>query len=173
MRIGNCAVAGALLLACSHASANNPAAVPAAQTRGRWTSPPDTAAPARARAVAEALEAIRGREEEPAGSVYQEIHVLNGVPAGRLLRIMDHGYSRSLGVGCGHCHVEGDWEREDSTRKEVAREMIRMVRHINTEHLAKIEGLRSDTAIVNCTTCHRGTTKPALDLDEPPRTAGH
>lgn len=172
MRICNLAVA-VLLFACSHPSSSAPPTAPATATGGRWTSPPDTAAPARSRAVAQALEAIRGREEEPAESVYQEIHVLNGVPAGRLLRIMDHGYSRSLGVGCGHCHVEGQWEREDSTRKEVAREMIRMVRHINTEHLAKIEGLRSDTAIVNCTTCHRGTTKPALDLDEPPRTAGH
>lgn len=172
MRIGSCAAAGVLLLACSHPSGRDPATVPAVDASTRWTSPPDTAAPARTRSLVEARHAIRGREGEPAESVYREIRVLNGVSADRLLRIMDVGYGRSLGVGCGHCHVEGEWEREDSSRKEVAREMIRMVRHLNTDHLAKIEGLRSDTARVNCTTCHRGTTKPALNLDEPPRTAG-
>ena len=103
--------------------------------------------------------------------MYREIRALSGVPSDRLLRIMDVGYARSLGVGCSHRHVVGHWESEDSP--EVAREMIRMVRHLNTDHLAMIEGLRSDTARVNCTTCHRGTTKPALDLDEPPLAAGH
>jgi len=166
------ALISVLLLGCSRASGGTPTTVQVADALTRWTSPPDTAAGARARQVAEARQAIRGREEEPAESVYREIRVLNGVPVGRLLRIMDVGYGRSLGVGCAHCHVEGEWEREDSSRKEVAREMIRLVRHLNTEHLAEIKGLRSDTARVNCTTCHRGTTKPALSLDEPPLTAG-
>src|SRR5262245_37760255 len=172
MHTAKCAMATILLLACSRPSGSPPATMPATEASGRWTSPPDTAAPGRAHDLAEARRAIQGRENEPAESVYREIRVLSGVPADRLLRIMDVGYGRSLGVGCSHCHVVGHWESEDSSRKEVAREMIRLVRHLNADHLAKIEGLRSDTARVNCTTCHRGTTKPALDLDEPPQAAG-
>lgn len=129
---------------------------------------PDTAAAGRKREVGEVARAIRGRGRLPAESVYKDIRVLKGVSAGTLLAIMDVGYGRSLGVGCSHCHVAGEWDREDSTRKQVAREMSLMVRRINTELLAKIEHLRSDTARVNCTTCHRGSIKPALDFTDTP-----
>jgi hypothetical protein len=129
---------------------------------------PDTAAESRKRDVAEVARTIRGRGRLPAESVYKDIRVLKGLSAGTLLAVMDVGYGRSLGVGCSHCHVSGEWEREDSTRKQVAREMSLMVRRINTELLAKIEHLRSDTARVNCTTCHRGSIKPALDFTDAP-----
>ena len=35
---------------------------------------------------------------------------------------------------------------------------------INSELLPKIKNLKSDHPGVNCTTCHRGAVKPALNL---------
>ncbi|MGH9936513.1 MAG: c-type cytochrome, partial [Blastocatellia bacterium] len=96
--------------------------------------------------------------------VYKNIQLLKGVPAGRLLRVMEIGYARSLGVTCAHCHVAGQWEKEDKPTKQVAREMAAMTRALNTDLLKKIKGLKNETPTVNCTTCHRGQTKPALNL---------
>jgi hypothetical protein len=79
------------------------------------------------------------------------------------------GYARSLGVRCDHCHVPGQWESDEKPTKGVAREMILMTRAINDDHLKKIKNLRSAAPAVNCTTCHRGETKPALNLPEPAR----
>jgi hypothetical protein len=94
---------------------------------------------------------------------------MKGIPAGRLLRIMDLGYSRSLGVSCTFCHVEDAWHKEDSTRKQTAREMSAMVRAINDTILQRMDGLKSrkERPVVNCTTCHRGQPKPATSLDAP------
>lgn len=133
--------------------------------------PPDTAAVTREAQFQRALLAIRGREQLPAESVYRDIRGMRGMPAGRLLRIMNQGYSRSLGVNCTFCHVEDAWEREDSTRKQVAREMSLMVRAINDSLLGRIEGFkgRRERPIVNCTTCHRGQPKPGLSLEPPAR----
>jgi hypothetical protein len=124
-------------------------------------------AEARRQEVARVMAAIKGRERQPAESVFKDIEILKGIPAGRIATLMDIGFGRSLGVGCGHCHVVGEWERSDSSRKAVAREMWRMVTTISGELLPKIQGLRSARPAVNCTTCHRGQTKPALNLDVP------
>jgi hypothetical protein len=86
------------------------------------------------------------------------------MPAGRLLRVMELGYSRSLGVNCTHCHVAEQWEKEDKPTKQIAREMFAMVAVINGDQLKKIKNLKSDNPGVNCTTCHRGQIKPALNL---------
>ena len=39
-----------------------------------------------------------------------------------------------------------------------------MTATINNELLPKIQNLKSEKPTVNCTTCHRGSTKPALNL---------
>ena len=119
-----------------------------------------------AKALAELRQRIAGQEEKPAGEVFKNVQLMKSVPAGRLLRVMEMGYARSLGVDCTHCHVPGEWEKDDKPTKQVAREMSLMVRAINEEHLKKIKGLRSETPVVNCTTCHRGQTKPALNLPD-------
>jgi hypothetical protein len=132
--------------------------------------PPDTAKATRDAQFARALEQIKGREDQPAESVYHEIRMMKGVPAGRLLRIMSFGFSRSLGVNCTFCHVDDQWDKEDSTRKQTARDMSAMVHTINDSLLKGIEGLKTkkERPIVNCTTCHRGQPKPALNLEPPP-----
>jgi len=117
------------------------------------------------------LEMIKGRESEPAESVFKNILMMKGAPAGRLVRMMNMGFARSLGVSCGHCHVPGEWEKEDKPQKQIAREMMAMSRTIGGEILPKIKNLRSEQPAVNCTTCHRGQLKPALDLGGPPPAA--
>jgi hypothetical protein len=121
-----------------------------------------------AEAIAKLREQIKGRETEPAEKVFKNIQTLKGVPAGRLLGIMEMGFARSLGVGCAHCHSPGKWEAEDKAQKQIAREMWTMMGKINGEQLKNIKNLQSATPTVNCTTCHRGQIKPALNLPEPP-----
>lgn len=115
-------------------------------------------------ALAVLRKSIAGREEKPAEQVFKNIQVMKGVPAGRLLRIMEMAYNRALGVNCTHCHVAGQWEREDKPAKQATREMITMVRAINNEYLKSNKSLKSTSPVVNCMTCHRGEVKPALDL---------
>jgi hypothetical protein len=44
--------------------------------------------------------------------------------------------------------------------------MWRLVGTLNNELLPKVKGLDPDhKPIVNCTTCHRGQIKPALNLE--------
>lgn len=131
--------------------------------------PPQTSAPAfdQAQALADLQRAIAGKEELPATEVFKNITQYRGVMAGRLLRIMELGFSKSLGVTCTHCHVPGHWEAEDKATKQIAREMSKMVTTINGDLLKKIPDLRSTNPTVNCTTCHRGQTRPALDLPQP------
>jgi hypothetical protein len=117
-------------------------------------------------ALAELRKKIAGKENQPAETVFKNIQLLKGVPAGRLLAVMKIGYSRSLGVTCTHCHVVNEWEKDALAAKQIAREMAGMVRSINNDHLKRIKNLNSENPLINCTTCHRGQIKPALDLPE-------
>ena len=111
----------------------------------------------------EVLATIAGKEKLPAGEVFKNVKLLKDVPAARLLAIMDIGYSRSLGVDCDHCHVEGRWDADEKRPKLAAREMIVMMREIN-DLLGKMENIDNTEPAVNCTTCHRGFVKPALQM---------
>ena len=125
---------------------------------------PDSVAASRDSIMKALLDRLGSRDSMPADSVFKNIKVMKRVTAGRLLRIMNFGFARSLGVGCDHCHVPGKWALEDKPTKQIARDMSAMVTRINTELLPAIKNLRSESPIVNCTTCHRGEPKPALDL---------
>lgn len=120
-----------------------------------------------AAALAALRESIKGKEQEPAEKVFKNIQSLKGMPAGRLLGVMQMGFSRSLGVGCTHCHTPGKWEAEDKTQKQTARDMWAMVQSLNGTTLKNIKNLKGPDPTVNCTTCHRGEIKPATNL--PPR----
>jgi hypothetical protein len=115
-------------------------------------------------ALAELRKKLAGQETKPAEEVFKNIQFLKGMPAGRLLRVMEMGYAKSLGVNCTHCHVIDQWEKDDKPEKQIAREMAAMTRAINNDHLKKIKNLKSENPVINCTTCHRGQTKPALNL---------
>ena len=110
--------------------------------------------------VNEVLARIAGKEQQPAESVYKNIKMLKGMPASRLLAIMNRGYSNSLGVSCSHCHVVGEYDREDKPTKQIARDMSAMVTTINGTLLKNIKNLKSPDAVINCGTCHNGKARP-------------
>lgn len=108
---------------------------------------------------------IAGKEDKPAEAVFKNIKFLTGVPAGNLLKIMQMGYSPALGVSCAHCHVVGQWEKDDKPTKQIARDMSNMDHDVIFNYLSKIDDIKDRNPRVNCTTCHRGQLKPALNLD--------
>lgn len=69
------------------------------------------------------------------------------------------------GLRCSSCHVgeEGqplttyDFASDEAELKQTARQMLRMVNAINTEHLAPRGPERAE---VSCATCHRGERLP-------------
>ena len=120
-------------------------------------------------ALAKLREQIKGKEKELASTVFKNVQMLKDRPAGQLLAIMEFGYARSLGVNCTHCHVPEKWESEEKPQKQITRDMAAMMGKINTDMLKNIKNLFSESPIVNCTTCHRGEVKPALNLPQPPK----
>lgn len=117
-------------------------------------------------ALAKLREQIKGKEKDPASTVFKNIQIpmLKDRPAGQLLAVMEFGYARSLGVTCTHCHVADKWESEEKPQKQIARDMAAMTAKITLEMLKGIKGLKSESPTVNCTTCHRGEVKPALNI---------
>jgi len=113
--------------------------------------------------VQRVAEWVGTRKNEPAAQVFKNIQIewLKGIPAERLLLIMNQGYSRALGVSCTHCHVEQDFASDAKRPKRAAREMAVMHRGVNDQlrqmqHLESPAGDRS----INCFTCHRGAINP-------------
>ncbi len=84
------------------------------------------------------MRSIAGRETQPAESVFKNIKILKGIPAGRLVSIMNLGFGRSLGVSCGFCHVPGKWDLDDKEEKNTARLMFAMVQTINRDYISKV-----------------------------------
>jgi hypothetical protein len=107
------------------------------------------------------LASIAGKENMPAESVFKNIQIFKGVPAGRVVNIMGRAFSPALGVSCGFCHVVGAYEKDDRTQKKTARVMYAMVNAINKDYLTKIAEPGRDAARVSCSTCHRGMMRPA------------
>jgi hypothetical protein len=119
-------------------------------------------------ASATVLRSIAGRETQPAESVFKNIKILKGVPAGRLVNIMNMGFGRSLGVSCGFCHVPGKWDLDDKDEKNTARLMFAMVQTINRDYMSKVPNDRGAAPVVNCFTCHRGNAHPIGPEGPPP-----
>jgi hypothetical protein len=143
-------------------------AQPPPSTGAQAPAPETSAAPFdQVKAVETLRQSIAGKEDLPAGEVFKNIQRYKGVTAARLLRIMDYGFTRSLGVDCTHCHVPDKWDLDDKDTKKTARAMSEMMAAINNEYLKKIPTLNSSNPSVNCTTCHRGQKRPALELPRP------
>lgn len=119
-------------------------------------------------ATAMVLRSIAGRENQPAESVFKNIKMLKGVPAGRLVNIMNMGFGRSLAVSCGFCHVPDKWDLDDKEEKNTARTMFAMVQTINRDYMSKVPNDRGAPAVVNCFTCHRGNARPVGQEGRPP-----
>jgi len=92
------------------------------------------------------------QDTRPAEQVFKNIKVMNGVPAGQVLPAM-HLIKAALGVGCDHCHIEPERERDDLPAKDKARQMYVMMTTINRTNF---EG----RPVVTCYTCHKGHAVP-------------
>ncbi|MBW3564033.1 MAG: photosynthetic reaction center cytochrome c subunit [Acidobacteria bacterium] len=106
--------------------------------------------------IARLREEIAGKEHLPAEQVFENIQIMEGIPAGRLLSIMERGFAPALGVRCSFCHEPGNWSSDEKEQKRTAREMWKMAADINT----RIEGITGEKAMVNCSTCHQGNSSP-------------
>lgn len=97
-----------------------------------------------------------GDEGAKAGIVYKNVKVLGDVSAGEFTRLMVNMTTWvAPDTGCAACHDVADFAADTLYTKVVARRMLEMVRHINTnwtEHVAQTG--------VTCYTCHRGKLVP-------------
>ena len=111
--------------------------------------------------AAAVLTRIAGHENDPAETVFKNIQSLKGMPAGRLVRVMNMGYSRALGVACTHCHVGQDYSSDEKRPKRAAREMMAFNKMVNEQlrTLKNLEG-KPEEIFVSCSTCHRGHVDP-------------
>jgi hypothetical protein len=116
-------------------------------------------APPRHAQIAELEKLIADRANEPAEQVFKNIQTFKGMPAGRVLRIMEMAFVPNLGVECTHCHVEGQWELDDKPTKKVARGMWTLRASVQ-DQVRQITG-KTDVA-VTCYTCHKGQAKPSF-----------
>ncbi|MEO5590808.1 MAG: photosynthetic reaction center cytochrome c subunit family protein [Gemmatimonadaceae bacterium] len=104
------------------------------------------------------LATIRGREQQPAGTVFKNVKLLKDMPAAEFLKNMDVTYGRGLGMACGNCHVIGQYDADTRKNKRIAREMQALTDYINSERLPKIKDLDEDYPKASCVTCHAGSS---------------
>jgi photosynthetic reaction center cytochrome c subunit len=92
-----------------------------------------------------------------AGETYENVHVLGDLTKSQFARVMLSIKSWvAPEVGCNLCHAAPIYNSDEKYQKRVARKMIEMTRHINTDwtqHVGKTG--------VTCYTCHRGQAVPA------------
>jgi photosynthetic reaction center cytochrome c subunit len=65
-------------------------------------------------------------------------------------------FTAALGVQCTHCHVQGAMDSDENPKKEIARNMIKMVSEINAK-------FPDGKAHVSCYTCHQGALMPKME----------
>ncbi len=92
-----------------------------------------------------------------AGQVYQNVKVVGDIGVGEFTRLM---VSMTAWVspeqGCTYCHAGNNFASDDKYTKVVARRMLEMTRHINSDWKTHV----AETG-VTCYTCHRGQPVPA------------
>src|SRR5690349_15577806 len=111
MRHALIAILAGVVVACARPS-STPTTTAVASPTAAAPSHADSIAAERTRFAQEVLAMIKGRENVPAESVFTNLKVLGGFPAVNLVRAMDQGWSKALGVSCTHCHVPGDWSND-------------------------------------------------------------
>jgi Photosynthetic reaction centre cytochrome C subunit len=98
-------------------------------------------------------------EAPPASEVFVNVKVLNDLNAAEFSRVMQ-AFATWIAPdqGCDYCHNPDKLESDEKYPKVVARRMIQMTRHINSDWKAHV----AETG-VTCWTCHRGQAVPSGD----------
>jgi hypothetical protein len=118
------------------------------------------------------MRTIAGRETQPAGTVFKNVKLLKDMPAGEFLKNMDVNYGRGLGMGCGNCHVVGQYDQDTRKNKRIARQMQEMTDYINKSQMPNVKELDEDYPKVTCVMCHMGSAHPKNTMAVPqPSTA--
>jgi photosynthetic reaction center cytochrome c subunit len=92
-----------------------------------------------------------------ASEVYQNVQVLGDLSVGEFTRLMAAMSSWvAPEQGCAYCHAGANLAADDLYTKVVARRMLQMTRHINSDWTSHVKGTG-----VTCYTCHRGLNVPA------------
>jgi len=94
-----------------------------------------------------------------ASEVYENVQVLGDLSKPEFARLMV-SFKNWLGAeeGCNYCHNAPDFANDDKYTKVVARRMIQMTRHINSDWKTHVASTG-----VTCWTCHRGQAVPSGD----------
>jgi len=121
----------------------------------------------------------QGQQQGRGGAMPQNVKVLPKTWTRQQVMSFMRTFTVALGVQCTHCHAgtppQLNYPSDEKPTKDVARNMIHMVMHINDEHL---KGIGSATTAepraagappplgtlpekVTCFTCHRGALTPA------------
>jgi photosynthetic reaction center cytochrome c subunit len=91
-----------------------------------------------------------------AEDVYDNIEVLNDVPAARFSRLMQAMTEWvAPEEGCTYCHAGDNMASDAVYTKNVTRHMLQMTRSINSDWDSHVKGTG-----VTCYTCHRGNNVP-------------
>jgi hypothetical protein len=148
--------------------AGPPGAQPAAPRARREPPSPLRLDTLRKADVAAVLASIKGRENEPAGTVFKNIKLFKDMPAKEFVTMMDEQYGRGLSLLCTGCHTDDkQWESDERKDKVIARQMERMQRSIDAKFLAKVGELDKPVPKMTCVTCHRGATHLTTTMDVP------
>ena len=92
-----------------------------------------------------------------AGQIYKNLKVLGDLSVGELARNMVAITAWvSPKEGCNYCHVAENYADDSKYAKVVARRMLQMTQHINTDWKDHVAATG-----VTCFTCHRGNPVPA------------
>jgi photosynthetic reaction center cytochrome c subunit len=116
-------------------------------------------------AVPEIASPARVRPNAPtAGKTYQNIQVLGDLSLAEFGRTMDAITTWvAPKASCAYCHEEGNFASDAKYTKIVARRMLQMTQHLNTQWRQHV-----GTSGVTCYTCHRGQAIPANLWFRPP-----
>jgi hypothetical protein len=107
----------------------------------------------RKKLIADITAGLGENKDKPAREVFHNIQFFKGIPAARLVIIMNV-YTVALGVDCSHCHTIGEWEKDDKPAKRMVITMNHVVKDVNEQLFPDQPGK------VACYTCHRGAEKP-------------
>lgn len=101
-------------------------------------------------------------------TMYKNLKILpQDISKEALHDIMDVQFGDALGVHCDYCHVKEpgadhpDFASDANPKKDIARDMMRMVLQMNKENFKVQKPLIGDSLmVVTCYTCHHGSAMP-------------
>ena len=103
-------------------------------------------------AIEEMFKKGAAENSKPAETVFKNIQIFKGQPAGMLMPAM-RLIAKELGVKCDFCHVVGQFDKDEKPQKNTARQMFGMMMGIAKE-------FTHGEVMIGCYTCHKGQPQP-------------